>query len=126
MSAVGTAASILLGAVFLMSGAAKVAAGPAWPAQARELGAPTAVVPLLPWFEIVLGAVLVVQVAPTVAAVVAFAVLVAFTVLIVRRLAQGHHPACACFGSWSATPLGRRHVVRNVGFMVLALLAALA
>jgi uncharacterized membrane protein YphA (DoxX/SURF4 family) len=126
MSVVGTVASILLGAVFLVSGASKIAAGPAWPAQARELGAPTVLVSVLPWFEIVLGAVLVVQIAPTAAAVVALGVLGAFTALLVRRLAQGRHPPCACFGSWSAKPLGPGHVVRNVGFMVLAVLATLA
>ncbi|MGE5211694.1 MAG: MauE/DoxX family redox-associated membrane protein [Acidobacteriota bacterium] len=126
MSVVGTVASILLGAVFLVSGASKIAAGPAWPAQAQELGAPTMLVRVLPWFEIVLGAVLVVQVARTVAAVVALVVLGAFTTLIVRRLAQGRHPPCACFGAWSAKPLGPGHVVRNVGFMALAVLAALA
>jgi len=59
MAAVGLVASILLGLVFLVSGGAKLAAGPRWPEQARGLGAPSFVVPVLPWFEIVLGAVLV-------------------------------------------------------------------
>jgi uncharacterized membrane protein YphA (DoxX/SURF4 family) len=119
-------ASILLGVVFLVSGGSKIAAGPAWPEQARGLGAPSFVVPLLPWFEIVLGAVLVMQLAPVLAAAVALVVLVAFTALIVRRLAQGQHPPCACFGTWSTKPLGRGHVLRNVGFIVLAVVALLA
>ena len=119
-------ASILLGVVFLVSGGSKIAAGPAWPEQARGLGAPSFVVPLLPWFEIVLGAVLVMQLAPVPAAAIALAVLVGFTALIVRRLAQGQHPPCACFGTWSTKPLGRGHVVRNVGFMLLAVIALLA
>lgn len=119
-------ASILLGVVFLASGGSKIAAGPAWPEQARGLGAPSFVVPLLPWFEIVLGAVLVMQLAPVPAAAIALVVLVAFTALIVRRLAQGQHPPCACFGTWSTKPLGRGHVVRNVGFIVLAVVALFA
>ena len=126
MAAVGLVASILLGLVFLASGASKIAAGPAWPEQARGLGAPSFVVPLLPWFEIVLGAVLVMQLAPVPAAAIALVVLVGFTALILRRLAQGQHPPCACFGTWSTKPLGRGHVLRNVGFIVLAVVALFA
>lgn len=126
MSGVGLVASILLGFVFLVSGGSKIAAGPAWPEQARGLGAPRFVVPVLPWVEIVLGAVLVMQLAPEASAASALLVLVAFTSLIVRRLAQGRHPPCACFGAWSAKPLGPGHVARNVGFMALGVLALLA
>ena len=126
MAAVGLVASILLGFVFLVSGASKIAAGPAWPEQARGLGAPSFVVPVLPWFEIVLGALLVMQVVPVLAAVTALVVLVLFTALIARRLAQGQHPPCACFGTLSTKPLGRGHVIRNVGFMALAVAALFA
>ena len=121
------AAAILLGLAFLLAGGSKLAAGPGWDEQARGLGAPTVVIPVLPWFELALGAVLVVQVAPTVAAVVALGLLAAFTVLIVRRLAEGRHPPCACFGAWSAKPLGWGHVARNaalIGLGVVALFAA--
>lgn len=126
MSAVGLMASVLLGLVFLVSGGAKIAAGPAWPEQALGLGAPPIVVPVLPWVEIVLGATLVMQLAPVVAAGAALLLLAAFTALIVRRLLQGRHPPCACFGSWSARPLGAGHVARNVAFMVLGVLALFA
>lgn len=126
MSAVGLVASVLLGVVFLVSGGAKIAAGPAWPEQAAALGAPSVVVPLLPWAEIVLGAILVMQLAPVVACVVALVLLAAFTALIIRRLSQGQHPPCACFGSWSARPLGAGHVARNVAFMLLGVLALVA
>lgn len=126
MSAVGLVASVLLGFVFLVSGGSKIAAGPAWPEQAAGLGAPSIVVPVLPWVEIVLGAILVMQVAPVAAAATALVVLAAFTALIIRRLAQGRHPPCACFGAWSAKPLGAGHVVRNAVFMVLGVLALFA
>lgn len=120
MAVAGLLASVALGLVFLVSGGSKIAAGPAWPHEAREMGAPAIVVPVLPWLEIALGAVLVMQVAPLAAGIAALAVLVVFTALITRRLAEGRHPPCACFGSWSSKPLGRRHVVRNVAFSVLA------
>jgi uncharacterized membrane protein YphA (DoxX/SURF4 family) len=123
MSTVGLVASVVLGLVFVVSGGSKIAAGPAWPEQARGLGAPAVVIPVSPWVEIVLGALLVTQLVPTVVAVVAIVVLVAFTALIVRRLTQGRHPPCACFGAWSAKPLGVGHVVRNVGFIALGVLA---
>jgi uncharacterized membrane protein YphA (DoxX/SURF4 family) len=126
VEAAGLGASILLGLVFVVSGGAKIAAGPSWPQQARALGAPRSVVPVLPWVEIVLGAVLVTQLAPVAAGVVALVVLVAFTALIVRRLSEGEHPPCACFGAWSAKPLGPGHVVRNVVFMALGVVALFA
>ena len=83
-------------------------------------------VPVLPWFEIVLGAVLVMQLVPTLAAAVALLVLAGFTALILRRLAEGKRPPCACFGAWSTKPLGLGHVVRNLGFIALAVVAVLA
>lgn len=120
MAVAGLVASVVLGLVFLVSGGSKIAAGPAWAQEAREMGAPPIVVPVLPWLEIVLGAVLVMQLVPLVAGIAALSLLVVFTVLITRRLAEGRHPPCSCFGAWSSKPLGRRHVVRNVAFSVLA------
>ena len=68
-------ASVLLGAAFLVAGGSKIAAGPQWPVQAAGLGAPRIVVPVLPWVELVIGALLVVQVARPVPAVAALAML---------------------------------------------------
>jgi uncharacterized membrane protein YphA (DoxX/SURF4 family) len=126
LSSLAVVSSVLLGVAFLVAGGSKIAAGDQWPEQAGGLGAPAFVIPVLPWCEIALGALLVVQVAPVVTALVALAVLVTFTVLIVRRLAEGRHPPCACFGAWSAKPLGRGHVVRNGLLMVLAVVAIVA
>lgn len=122
---IATIAGVVLGVAFLVAGGSKLAAGGTWPAQARELGAPAMVIPVVPWFELVLGGVLVVQLAPRSAAAVALAALVAFTLLIVRQLRQGRHPPCACFGAWSARPLGPGHVVRNVALMLVAVVAFL-
>ena len=117
------AASIVVGVVFLVAGASKIAAGPEWPVQARGLGAPAATIALVPWIEIAIGAVLVVQVARQPAALAATAMLIVFTVLILIRLAQGRRPPCACFGAWSAKPLGAGHVARNVALIALSVLA---
>ena len=59
-------------------------------------------------------------------AVAAAALLGAFTVLLVVRLAQGRRPPCACFGAWSTRPVGFGSVARNVVLIALALLAATA
>jgi uncharacterized membrane protein YphA (DoxX/SURF4 family) len=120
---ISVAASIVVGVVFLVAGASKIAAGAEWPVQARGLGAPAVTIPLVPWIEIAIGAVLVVQVARQPAVIAATVMLVVFTVLIVMQLAQGRRPPCACFGAWSAKPLGAGHVARNVALIALSVLA---
>ncbi len=97
--------------------------GRAWIEQGRALGAPVAVLPVVPWVEIVIGSLLIAQVATVAVSIVALIALQSFTLLIIVNLGRGHRPVCACFGSWSAKPLGWGHVVRNVMFMVLAVLA---
>ena len=123
MSTVGLVASILLGIAFLFAGGSKLAAGDAWPAQARGLGAPSLAIPVLPWVELVVGAALVFRLVPPWPGVAALILLVAFSVLIGARLAAGEHPPCACFGAWSAKPIGPTHLVRNAALAVLALLS---
>lgn len=120
---VGTVAAVLLGAVFLLAGGSKLAAGPAWPAQAQALGAPRPVAAVLPWVELAIGAALVADLVPPAPAVAALALLVAFSVAITRQLRLGHRPVCACFGAWSATPVGAGHLWRNAAFVVLAIVA---
>ncbi len=119
-------AGVVLGAVLLVSGAAKLVAGPRWAAQAAELGSPAVAVAVVPWLELGLGALLVAGVWRTEVALAAALMLGAFTVLLVVRLAQGRRPPCACFGAWSARPVGPGAVVRNVVLIALALLAATA
>jgi hypothetical protein len=123
MGSVGLVASVALGLVFVVAGASKVARGVEWHVQARELGAPRVlapIVPLVPWWEMVIGALLIVGLFAPWPALAAAATLMAFTGLILMQLRRGRHPQCACFGAWSAAPLGPRHVWRNVGFLVLA------
>jgi hypothetical protein len=52
-------------------------------------------------------------------------VLLAFTSLLILRLSQGRRPPCACFGAWSAKPIGWRDVARNTAFLALASLIIL-
>jgi hypothetical protein len=120
------AAAITVGTAFLLAGGAKVAAGSAWKVQAAALGAPTTIIPVVPWAEIAIGALLCAQIARAVIASVAAAMLVAFSALLIIRLANGQRPPCACFGSWSAKPLSWRHLVRNGVLLVAAIVAIVA
>lgn len=120
---VGVVAAALLGVAMLLAGGAK-RASPAWPAQAAELGAPRWSIPVVPWLELVLGALLVGQILRPAVALVTAGLLVAFTVLLVARLLEGRHPPCACFGPWSSRPISWRSVARNVVLVALALTAA--
>lgn len=119
-------AAVVLGALMCAAGGAKVVMGARWSVDARAMGAPAWVAPIVPWFEIALGASLVAQLWRPVMAVVAMFTLQVFTLSIIAQLSRGRRPVCACFGAWSARPLGAGHVVRNVAMMVLAVLALIA
>jgi len=125
VSAVVVGAGVLLGAAFVLAGASKLAAGQAWLGQAAGLGVPRWLATPVPYTEIVVGAFVAVRVARPWPVVVALALLAAFTALIVRLLATGRRPACACFGAWSASPIGWRHLARNAALAALAVVALL-
>ncbi|MEI7507036.1 MAG: MauE/DoxX family redox-associated membrane protein [Actinomycetes bacterium] len=118
----GVIASVILGGVMCVAGGSKIAMGNRWPVEAQALGAPKSIAPIVPWIEIALGALLIVQLKPEVVGGLSVALLVAFTLLIMRQLQIGHRPVCACFGSWSSKPLSWQHVARNVGFIALAVI----
>ena len=123
MDKVSFVASILVGVAFVVAGGSKIAAGASWPAQARGLGAPGWTIPIVPWVEIAVGALLIAQAVPPWPAVAALVMLVGFTALIVNSLAHGRRPPCACFGAWSAKPVGPGHLARNAVLIVLAVVA---
>ena len=121
---IGTLARIALGVLFLASGALKLR-DPSWPSAARAMGAPRWTVPFVAPVEIVLGACLAAGVAEPWPAWLALAVLAAFSAALARVLRHpvGERPACACFGRWSAKPVGVSSVVRNGVLAVLAVAA---
>lgn len=118
-------AGVLLGVVMCFAGGAKVARGDRWSSEARSMGAPSMTIPFVPWVEIIVGALLVARLATTIVGIVALAVIVVFTALVIANLLAGRHPVCACFGAWSTKPLGWRHVVRNVVLAGLAVVSLL-
>lgn len=118
-------ASVLLGAVFVVSGIAKIAAMQQWREQAAGLGVPSLAASGLPFVEMAVGALLVAQIARRPVATIAFVLLVAFTTLLVVRLSQGRRPPCACFGAMSSKPISWVNVARNATFVALAAVVAL-
>lgn len=123
MGIIGVVAAVVVGLMFVLAGASKLAIGRAWPEQARGFGAPAWAAVAVPWVELMIGATLVVQIGRPVPAIAAIAILALFTALIVRHLLAGRAPTCACFGAWSAKPVGRGHLARNTVLLVLAVLA---
>ncbi len=113
-------ASLVLGAVFIVSGVTKIASPVQWRTQSADLGVPASIAPVVPFLELGVGALLVSQFARSLAALAAGMLLIAFTILLVVRIAQGRRPPCACFGALSTKPIGWGNVVRNVVFLVLA------
>ena len=121
----GRLAAVALGLVLLVAGIAK-RADRRWPQDAAALGTPAWAIPVLPWFEMLLGAVLVSGVARPVAAALAGVVLLAFTGLLILNLARGRRPPCACFGASSRRPIGPGSLVRNLVLLALAVIAFVA
>jgi peroxiredoxin len=75
---------------------------------------------LLPVTELALGFALLTASSAWLAAIVALALLLAFTAVILISLARGHQPECHCFGSLSSGPIRWSTVARNI---VLAFVA---
>lgn len=125
MSTLAVVAAIVVGIAFVVAGAAKLAAGHAWVAEAAGMYVPPGLAVLVPYVELTVGALLAVQLWRPWPAIAALVLLAAFTVLIAANLAAGRRPACACFGAWSARPIGPGHLVRNAALAVAALLAVL-
>lgn len=119
-------ASVLLGGVMSIAGASKVTMGKRWPIEADSMRAPRAVVPFLPWIEIVSGALLIAQWQSRIVAIIVAGLLVSFSALIAWNLAQGHRPHCACLGAWSTRPLGWRHLARNGVLIALAVVVVIS
>ena len=122
---VGAGAAWLLAAVLAVAAGAKLVRGGAATGQelaALGLAAPRTLARLVPVIELVTAAVLVA--APAWGGILAFALLAAFTVVLVRVLRSGRVVACNCFGGLSNRPISRWSVARNGALLALALVAA--
>ena len=120
----GVVARALVGLVLLAAGALK-ARDRSWPDAARRFGLPRPAAMALPWFEVVMGALLVAQFGGRATALAALVLLVTFTVVVAQRVARHDDAPCACFGALSTAPISSRTVARNLVLVALAAVGVL-
>lgn len=125
MSEVGFVAGVLLGAIFVWAGVAKIRTSH-WSLLAIEAGTPRTVVMVLPAVEALLGLALILQVASAVVPWIAVAILLAFTFTLAQRYFSGSKAPCNCFGGKSNNPINVTTFARNIALLLVALTAALA
>ena len=126
---IGTLARLGLGAVFLISGTLKALDPDTTYVAVRAYDVlPKAGIALvagvLPWFEIVLGVLLLLGVATRVVAAVGAGLLLLFVAGVTQAWARGLSIDCGCFGGGGAvdpdqTTYGRE-LLRDAGFLLLA------
>src|SRR5438876_3253973 len=111
-------ARLLLCAVFLVAGLAKLADLPGSRQAMRDFGVPNKLADffglLLPLAEIAVAVALVLPLTAWWGAVGALALLLIFVVGIGYNLAQGRTPDCHCFGQLHSAPAGWSTLIRNL------------
>jgi len=124
-SSLGDTAALFLGIVFAAAGIAKWRTPSATEASFRAFGLarPAFLARAVPVIEMVTGLGLVA--APRFFSLVALALLVVFTTVLLRGLRAGVAVGCTCFGSTGHKPVSSLDVIRNTLFAALALGAAL-
>ena len=126
MDGLGYACAVLLAAVFVRAGAAKLAR----PAQAAAsfvaLGVPAAVTAAraVPAMELLVAVALLAV--PRAGAIGALALLLPFTAVLTRAVRAGSQAPCNCLGGNGTDPVSAVDVVRNVLLLALALAAVTA
>ena len=128
MSTMLVFARVLLSAVFVAAGGAKLLDPQATRHAATELGLPrpvtTAIPVMLPLTELAVAVLLLPVASATSGAWAAFTLLVLFTAIIGVNLLRGRKPPCRCFGSADTAPIGWRTLVRNGVLLALAAFVA--
>ena len=118
----------VIGLVFLIAALAKLANVP-WLAievhnyHLAPLWSENLVAIVLPWIELVAGLALVLGVRARAGGVVAFALMLMFTVAVAIAWARGLDFNCGCFGKLGAGRIGAQKFAENLGLTALAALA---
>jgi hypothetical protein len=116
-----------LAAVFLISGVAKIAAPEDFVRSAIKLtGLDGArfqrALALVPWIELALAVSLVTGLFAWAVALIAIAVLLMFTLVLLAGIVRGVNAPCNCFGRWLPEVSGRITVLRNVALILIGIL----
>jgi peroxiredoxin len=115
---------LLLAAVFIVSGLAKLADRPGSRQAMLDFGVPTRLAApfalLLPLAELALAVLLIPTVSAWWGALGTLALLLLFTGVVGYHLTRGHAPSCHCFGQVSSEPIGWPTLLRNLILSALA------
>jgi len=122
-------ARIAVGVIFVWAGATKIGHADVFAAQIAAFGlVPQAVIAplalLLPFFEVLLGAYLLLGLYTRVAALIAVVQLLIFAGAIGTAVSRGLSLSCGCFGLGDKTVTSWPEVVRDVVFAALAAFVA--
>ncbi|MDH3679233.1 MAG: hypothetical protein OEV40_04700 [Acidimicrobiia bacterium] len=119
-------AAYLLAVVLVAAAVAKARRPAATATEFAELGLawPGALARLVPLVELACAAALVAT--PAWGGVVSFALLAAFTAVLVTVVRSGRVVRCSCFGGVGSQPVSARSLARNAVLLALAALATLA
>ena len=122
----GYASALVLAAVIVRAGAAKLARPTTTATSFVALGVPAAglAARAVPIVELLVAVALLA--APRAGALGALALLIPFTAVLARAVRSGSEAPCNCFGTARVEPVSRVDVVRNVLLVALALTAVTA
>jgi len=120
-----TIAAYVLAAVLVVAAFTKIRRPDDVAADFAELGLawPRLLARVVPALE--LGCAVLLLAVPEWGGIASFALLAAFTAVLVNVLRSGRVVACRCFGALSEEPVSARTLVRNGGLLALAAVAAL-
>src|SRR4051812_44929918 len=111
------AARLILAAVFLVAGLAKLRDLEGSREAARGFGAPAFVGTLLPFAELATAGLLLPRATASAGAIAAATLLALFVAAIARAIARGEAPDCHCFGALHSEPAGARTLARNLALL---------
>jgi putative oxidoreductase len=123
-------AQIAIGVIFLWAALTKIGDMADFARQVHNfrlapLAAEHLVAMTLPWIELVAGLALLTGIRARAGAVVTLVLMLLFTVAVGAAWARGLDFRCGCFGKASATTIGPAKFAENVGYTLLAAIAAL-
>jgi hypothetical protein len=121
---IGWAASVLVGAVLVVSAVAKLA-NPEWKDREVAIGTPSWILPLLAPFELLIGVLMIVRFQRFVIGVVSAALFLAFIVFLMMKWDERAGEPCNCMGMLSTRPASWRTILRNAVLLAASFVAAL-
>jgi hypothetical protein len=121
---IGWAASILVGAVLIVSAVAKLA-NPKWKDREIAIGTPKWILPLLAPVELAIGVLMIVRIQRFVIGVASAALFLAFIVFLMTKWDERAGEPCNCMGMLSTRPASWRTIVRNAVLIAASFVAAL-